>query len=374
MAWLFVPGLVAESSPCASRWATPIAVSSTSSAKLTPQPASWRGWRTRPWIQLLSGTMSEPSEADRGVARWISSLRASRASHTAAPASGGTPPTSAGSGRTSLGSFARLSPDGSSWRTCLPLFGADSTSFSGIWPYAGSMRSGTCFRQRKSARRTFANASLYWPTPKRDAASWWPTPMACATPRINRSPSHGARERPTLALAATLWPTPTVGDSDRASLTFGHGEGNPTLVGAAMLWPTPTRMDAAMSGGSMWPARGKSHSGTTLTDAAVRLWSTPTVNDSKHLGNPSQWRRNHGRGALNVQDLDVQRSLSSRLDAPTSAPGGRFSRSSRALNPRFVEWLMGWPDGMTDCGLPVRGWSRWLQQSRFFAFALASRE
>ena len=41
----------------------------TSSGKPSPQPLSWRGWKTRPWIRLLSGTTLEPSTAARGAAR-----------------------------------------------------------------------------------------------------------------------------------------------------------------------------------------------------------------------------------------------------------------------------------------------------------------
>lgn len=34
-----------------------------SNGKPTPQPLSWRGWKTRPWIRLLSGTTLPPSMA-----------------------------------------------------------------------------------------------------------------------------------------------------------------------------------------------------------------------------------------------------------------------------------------------------------------------
>ena len=53
---------------------------------------------------------------------------------------------------------------------------------------------------------------------------------------------------------------------------------------------------------------------------------------------------------------------------PTEATraSGRVS-----LNPLFVEWLMGWPRGWTDSGSRVTGLSRWLRQSRSYAFAIA---
>ena len=46
----------------------------TSSGTVTPRPLSWRGWRKRPYIRLLSGTILPPSTAKRGAARFISSL------------------------------------------------------------------------------------------------------------------------------------------------------------------------------------------------------------------------------------------------------------------------------------------------------------
>jgi hypothetical protein len=40
----------------------------------------------------------------------------------------------------------------------------------------------------------------------------WPTPDACATARYNKSASPNAANRPTLALAVRLWPTPRTTD------------------------------------------------------------------------------------------------------------------------------------------------------------------
>src|SRR4051794_23201605 len=123
MGWLYVPGLEDSSSDCTWPSGTAIAVVSTSSGMLTQQPPSWRGWRTRRWIELLSGTISRPSMADRGVASWISSLRASHANPGAQLGDVRERMTTAGSGPTSPVSFAKLSPDGSSWRTHPDLFG-----------------------------------------------------------------------------------------------------------------------------------------------------------------------------------------------------------------------------------------------------------
>lgn len=83
MAWLYVPALADLNSESESQPADSIVLSVTSSGKPMPRPLSWRGWKTRPWIALLSGTISRPSTAALGAASWIASLRACRASPTA---------------------------------------------------------------------------------------------------------------------------------------------------------------------------------------------------------------------------------------------------------------------------------------------------
>ncbi|MEZ2297273.1 hypothetical protein [Variovorax sp. RCC_210] len=48
-------------------------------------------------------------------------------------------------------------------------------------------------------------------------AAHWPTPDAHARERINKSQSAGAAERPTIALAASSWPTPAARDAKGAN-------------------------------------------------------------------------------------------------------------------------------------------------------------
>ena len=98
-------------------------------------------------------------------------------------------------------------------------------------------------------------------------------------------------------------------------------KGAPSLYHMARhgLWPTPTSSDhkgaASPASCKKWTSRG-----TNLPEA-VQTWATPTVNDAKNNAAPSQMERNSQ--ALNVQ------------------AGG-------SLNPTWVEWLMGYPDGWTD--------------------------
>lgn len=140
-------------------------------------------------------------------------------------------------GSTWLGSFAKYDRDSSSWKTaqCSLLVGSDE--FSETWPRWGSMRNGESYPRQIPVLHTSANESGLWQTPvaddaiERKAGKWnsrgepklsaevklFPTPCAidAGSGRINKSPSPGAAERPTLAMMArkNLWPTPTAGNS-----------------------------------------------------------------------------------------------------------------------------------------------------------------
>ena len=92
------------------------------------------------------------------------------------------------------------------------------------------------------------------------------------------------------------------------------------------LWPTPTvnMISGGPNHNSPQVLAGKH--GINLTGAVMK-WATPTVNDAKKNGGPSQYNR-----TTNGKPRALQ------LNAEV---GG-------ALNPTWVEWLMGWPLGWTD--------------------------
>jgi hypothetical protein len=123
MSWVYVPGM--EVSSLESSWhARQLASFVTWKEKLMPQQHWLRVLRKERWIQRLSGLTLEPSTASRGVAQWISSLQASRASHSAQRADDKASETHDTSGRTSRrsspipgqhSSFARTSPRICSW-------------------------------------------------------------------------------------------------------------------------------------------------------------------------------------------------------------------------------------------------------------------
>lgn len=378
MGWLYVPGV--EPSNSDSMWQSPdIELSVSLSGKAVLRPLSWREWRTRPWVRLLSGAISPPSTADAGVDAWISSLRDSRASRSASPAINVGWMTSATSGPMSPASLASAERSGCSSKTS-PASSQPSLLTDEPPSRSSSMTSKgwiTKLRSASSQRRRLAGHIFA------NASSSWPTPDAGARQGHNRSMSEGAAERPLLAEAAKHWPTP-----DANTATYSNGRFGRNLREAASLWATPSVADLtgghAARGGDRseemllpgqarvlsenWPPpRAEDMEGVlnhpgaidSLTGAA-RLWPTPENADA------SRGSDTHVRG--NPTLLGASRSFlqgeTTRIDGePSSAPG---PSSPRQLNPVFVEWLMGWPLGWTDPGspLPATEWSRWLRHMR----------
>lgn len=160
----FVPGPEAWNWDCISQ-THPIALFVSLSAGPSLRPLSWPGWRTRPWMTRLSGLTFAPSTLARGVASWISSLRATRASPSAARAKSWGAPIRATSGPMFAGSSTNVAPEGSFLKTSSAMFCAVSTASSATFKTWASGLLRACSQRLKSAHRTNASASSFWPTP-----------------------------------------------------------------------------------------------------------------------------------------------------------------------------------------------------------------
>lgn len=199
-------------------------------------------------------------------------------------------------------------------------------------------------------------------TPERDERTW---ATYTASEAVGRRTSLARRDDPDMLTEQVRpWPTPTARD-DRSAGGREHTKGGTCLADEAAQirpWPTATTGDANGSGNRSAPTND-CHDGTSLTDAVRadrhvaggRPWASPTCADAR-----SGWtqedadraeRRNllgdqipRGRGPreqLAEQLADVVREL------PRQAPLGEREAPGRRLNPRFVESLMGYPDGWT---------------------------
>jgi len=97
-------------------------------------------------------------------------------------------------------------------------------------------------------------------------------------------------------------------------------------------WPTPCLPGNGGSHGG--PGRSAARMGGDTLRTAAKMWPTPQASDNRDRGNlgmPAILRR---------QEKGKQIGL-----------GQSVSDTSGALNPAWVEWLMGWPIGWTDSKL-----------------------
>lgn len=120
-----------------------------------------------------------------------------------------------------------------------------------------------------------------------------------------------------------LWQTPVADDAVERENGKINSRGEPKLSAQVKLWPTPRASDGS-KGGRVTPR--KSREGGTLIEAvsARTKWPTPRANDAEKRGNI---------------DLTNPRNGLAAADGQTS--GGM-------LNPRWVEWLQGWPIAWTS--------------------------
>lgn len=391
MAWLFVPAT--EDSTSDSNWQSePITEPYvTLSGKAQQRPLSWRGWKTRPWIKLLSGMILPHSTASRGVERWISSLPDSLASRSPSPESGTARQTTGTCGHTSTELSGSADHRPYFLRTCpassqLSLFTIDpksqATSVRWTTPsrtrqtlvdvttlkitgngYTGdfSENTGSAYCSISSANwkhlvTELSRESLQrWksaPATSGRGCSSWPT--ATSGKPTNPNSRRGAAS---LEGKAKQWPTPNAGpqnDTDtnwqkrRAECKERHGNNGfgLTLGMATQQWQTPAT--------DSFRSRGGDRKDEQWLDQQARAhWPTPRSVEWKGTGLVGSKSHTH-RDKLGY--LDARASRFSHPDPETEQPGSESSPqtpnsnqpSPRRLNPNFVCYLMGLPPGWVD--------------------------
>ena len=101
------------------------------------------------------------------------------------------------------------------------------------------------------------------------------------------------------------------------------------------LWPTPLAQEAKHGTVTDWEMT-TDHAGTkgSLRVAAVKsMWPTPATRD--HKGGYQGGRIRNGKVSWDTLDVAVQHT-------------DNQEKTGGQLNPIFVEWLMGYPEGWTD--------------------------
>lgn len=138
------------------------------------------------------------------------------------------------------------------------------------------------------------------------------------------------------------------------------------------MWPTATASDANSSGAAGYSTESGRHSGTTLTEAVVRLpaasaWPTPSASSYGTNQGGSAGRVGPVRPSLETlvkqwptpTSRDWKDGANPSEAAPTNgllgraAPRDPTTKTQGSLSPAWVEMLMGFPPGWTDIGGPL---------------------
>ena len=249
-----------------------------------------------------SGMTYAPSTGGRGEAALMWCLEDSRARILVLRERAlGLPVRDLGSGEKWPESSGRYDPASRSWKTrqCSLLGGLESCSE--IWPRWGTMRGGEWWERTTPVLRTSATVSGLWPTP-------------CLP---GNGGSHGKAK-----MREMLYPTPTTEGID-------GGSNSRKAAKARGMWPTATARD--------WNG-ANAEQGLTRKDGKSRMdqlanavaWPTPNASDHIQRNTSALWKEK-GRVNYVLSNPEV-----------TGVHGGQ-------LNPTWVEWLMGWPLGWTDC-------------------------
>lgn len=230
------------------------------------------------------------------------------------------------------------------------------------------MRSGAVSARPPLAPRNSASASSCWPTVRANegnAGTWQEDPTG--------------RRALTLNGSAELWTTPGAADGDKGPVQYPRG--NPSLGQSAALW-TPRASENENRTTHHQPSVANGHGRALAAEASS--WACLTAADGSRSTDPETSRE--GATSLTGQSLlwGTPRANDWKDDSPGSAPvNGYLSRQAREhetngqpsspsgqtsplrLNPAFVCWLMGWPEGWSDAGrsLAPTSYERWVTAS-----------
>ena len=202
------------------------------------------------------------------------------------------------------------------------------------------------------------------------------------TPSASDEKLRGPGSKQGLDAQAKRWPTPRAGDVKQgpSSVAKHLVSGDLMLPDMAALWDTPAAADQQGTTGGNPNRESKGGKKSLRTDA--RNWGTPRASESKGCGPVGSDAHKHQlkRGYLDAQARQAQADLfgstglpdSSSVPSPLSQTTEQLGNTSPEeiprLNQRFVEWLLSWPIGWTNCDAVVTGSSQFKQLWRCFAW------
>ncbi len=263
----------------------------------------------------------------------------------------------AGSGGKCLDAFGKWDQSTSSLRTLQESLLEDRPEpWSESWPVSGTMRNGTCYRLPPLVPRTSVGGGGVWPTPTGSQAR--------SEGMINQmrdlvDAGEMTVEQAELMIGGSLtpdrmsdwqprFPTPQTTDAPdgggppnkNANTTQWNGANSLGQMAKQGLWPTP-------KGSADHYGQPRENDGGDLQAAAITFPTpkTPT-------GGGQMERTTPGGGIRKLEDKVSQ------LEG----------HNTGQLNPEFVEFLMGVPQGWVSLEpLPPEHWQRWLTEDHWAA-------
>lgn len=314
-------------------------------------------WKRVAWLRHLYGRTFAHSTGDLGVVAFVASLPASPVSPIRLLDCVEASLTSGTCGRTPSGLLGRFSRRGYFSKTSQELLSFSGESSNLTWRQWATGLRRDCSRRRRLARRIGGRGCSSWPTVNSGDAESGQT-----KPNVARC---GGAEHESLRVATAQWTTPQAHDTNKrgAGNRQNAKAGNADLNWDVAMWQTPNGANVS----------SRKQVGATerepLLDLQARQWSTPQGEDSESCGNhpgasdsltgatgawPTpkgrDWKGQSQRGADGPMDAlanTAENFHSGPPDPQTSTLGVKSSQQTRRLNPRFVEWLMGWCQGWT---------------------------
>ena len=248
-----------------------------------------------------------------------------------------------------LESFGKWDRDTSSLKTYqVSLWTGQQELWSGSFPPSGTMRSGIAYRLHPLVPRTSVGGGGVLPT--------WTTPQAQDAKHSGHGLSDQQRDLLSVEVVKTgMWPTPKAQNATGAG---EHGQGGRDLQTVVHMWPTPRASEIDYSDkiqglhGMNYIAKDGREWGINLTGAVKtwpeQMWPTPKT----PTGGGQVERTTPGGGIRKLEDKVSQIE----------------GYNTGQLNPGFVEFLMGVPQGWTSLEpLDPAAYQRWLTEPHWEA-------
>ena len=310
------------------------------------------------------GMTYAPLTDDRGAALLTWYLEASRARtfqpQEKAPALTAPAPVSGGK-CTELS--MRYDRNSHSWKTHLCLWDEDLPESSVILPKSGTMRNGLCWERTMWEPRTSESASGY--------LVWIGTPTASGKKRSEKF--REGNKLPNPHEFVEMFPSPLSSDHKRRGPNSSQ-QGLPEFV---RMFPTPLSSDHKRRGPNssqqglpefvrMFPTPtsscgGKESNRKTGKKLITVVSQFPTPRTKGMCGGTGSYRKMKDLEAKGIITPDERKQM-------TAGSGGQ-------LNPTWVEWLMGWPEGWTELKPLATGkFLQWRQLHSGFCLADSKKE